>query len=214
MKNIGIFLAILVLISPFNGRAEDEKASKVLRKVSSTYNQYKSIRANFQISIYNRQTKSSFKQSGEVYIKDKMFRINMSEQEIYCDKNTMHTFLPDQNEVQITNFDFKDSELSPSELFTIYNKGFLNKYISETTDQGRRVHNIELTPINKTKSYFKVKIKIDKISNRVSEAKVFNKNGTITSYKITQFKANLPVKDAYFKFDKRTKPGVVEVDLR
>ena len=58
------------------------------------------------------------------------------------------------------------------------------------------------------------KIKIDKISNRVSEAKVFNKNGTITSYKITQFKANLPVKDAYFKFDKRTKPGVVEVDLR
>jgi len=214
MNKSTIITILISFLFYFNGKAEDEKATRVLKKVSTTYNQYKSIKAGFQVTIYNRQSKSSFKQNGFVFIKNKMFRINMDEQEIYCDKNTMYTYLPDQNEVQITNFDFKESELSPSELFTIYNKGFLNKYIDETTDQGRRVHNIELTPINKTKSYFKVKIKIDKISNRVTEAKVYNKGGAITTYRITNFQANLPIKDAFFKFDKRTKPGVVEVDLR
>ena len=43
---------------------------------------------------------------------------------------------------------------------------------------------------------------------------VFNKNGVESVYEITTFSSNIKYEDTFFKFDKKSKPGVVEIDLR
>jgi outer membrane lipoprotein-sorting protein len=105
-------------------------------------------------------------------------------------------------------------EINPSEIFTIYQKGFLHKYIGEKTIAGKACQIVELTPEDKKKPYFKVKLAIDKRTNKVEEMEIFNKNGVTTKYKITSFTGNIDINDSFFKFDPKLKPGVEIIDLR
>ena len=138
----------------------------------------------------------------------------MSGQEIYCDGKTIWTYLKDANEVQITKYDEKTMEINPSEIFTIYEKGFIHKYAGQKTSGGKTLDMVEMTPIDKNKPYFKVRLGIDKLANKVNEMSVYNKNGVVTKYSITKFEGNVEISDSYFKFNPRSKPGVIEIDLR
>ena len=131
-KNITITLSLIVLfiVGTQHITAQDATANKILGKVSATYQTYKTIKAGFSISINNTQTKSKIKQNGTLYLKGKKFKITLSDQEIYCDGKTMWTYFKEENEVQITKFDANAQDINPSEIFTIFKKGFNNLKLS------------------------------------------------------------------------------------
>lgn len=192
----------------------DKAASQILDKVSKNYKSYKTIKASFKIKIFNKQDKSSQSEKGTLYVKGKKFRVEMDGQEIYCDGKTMWTFLKDANEVQISNYNPKSSDINPSEIFTVYEKGFLSKFIGEGKKGTVVTEQIELTPTDKKKPFFKVKLTIDKVAKKILDMTVMSKNGVESLYEITSFSPNLKIEDTFFKFDKKSKPGVVEIDLR
>lgn len=192
----------------------DKDAGKILEKVSKNYKSYKTIKANFKIKIINKQNKSSQSEKGILYVKGKKFRVEMDGQEIYCDGKTMWTYLKDVNEVQISDYNAKKTDINPSEIFTVYEKGFLFKFIGEGKKGNIVTQQIELTPTDKKKPFFKVKLTIDKMAKKILDMTVLNKNGIESLYEITDFSPNLNLEDSFFKFDKKTKPGVVEIDLR
>ncbi len=214
-KNITITLSLIALfiVGSQHLTAQDATANRILGKVSTTYQTYKTIKAGFSITINNTQTKSKIKQNGTLYLKGKKFKITLSDQEIYCDGKTMWTYFKEENEVQITKFDANAQDINPSEIFTIYKKGFNSKYVGETLVGGKKIQKIELTPTNKSKPYFKVKLDIDKASHKVVNMSVLNKNGVNATYSIKSFQANLTMNDTFFKFDTKSKPGVVVIDL-
>ena len=181
MKKSLLLLSILslLLVNPFVSISDtqDNQSSQILNKLSKTYKTYKSIKASFSISIKNTQSNTSVKQSGTLYQKGKKFRVNMSGQEIYCDGKTIWTYLKDANEVQISKFDSKTMDINPSEIFTIYEKGFIHKYAGQVSNGTQTLDVIELTPTDKNKPYFKVKLGIDKLANKVKEMSVHSKNG-------------------------------------
>lgn len=208
---LSLALFLVMGIAPID--AQDATASKILGNVSRTYQTYKTIKAGFTINIKNAQSSNSIKQSGTLYLKGKKFRINLTDQEIYCDGKTMWTYFKEENEVQITKYDPNNQEINPSEIFTIYEKGFDYKYVGETLVAGKKTQKIELTPQNKNKPYFKVKLNIDKASHKIVNMAVLNKNGVNSTYNITSFSSNLTMNDTFFKFDPKSKPGVVIIDL-
>ncbi len=218
MKKSLLLLSILslLLVNPFMSISdtEDNQSSQILSKLSKTYKTYKSIKASFSISIKNTQSNTSVKQSGTLYQKGKKFRVNMSGQEIYCDGKTIWTYLKDANEVQISKFDAKTMDINPSEIFTIYEKGFIHKHAGQVSNGTQTLDVIELTPTDKNKPYFKVKLGIDKLANKVKEMSVHSKNGITTTYVITKFEPNVAMSESYFKFNAKDKPGVIEIDLR
>lgn len=71
---------------------------------------------------------------------------------------------------------------------------------------------IELTPTDKTKPFFKVLLYIDK--NIIYTTKVFEKSGNKYTYSISNMKTDQPVLDNSFLFDVKKYPGVDVVDLR
>lgn len=218
MKKAILLFSILGLIlsTPFTSVSEsqDNKSTALLNKLSKTYKTYKSVKAQFAVNIRNKQTNTSVKQTGTLYQKGKKFRVNMSGQEILCDGKTIWTYLEDANEVQVSKFDAKAMDINPSEIFTIYEKGFMHKYAGQVTNGTNTLDVVELTPTDKNKGYFKVKLGIDKLANKVKEMSVYSKNGLITTYIITNFEPNVNINDSYFKFDSKDKPGVIEIDLR
>ena len=206
----------LVILNPSMSvsDANDNESTQILNRLTKTYKTYRSIKASFAVNIKNKQTNTTVKQTGTLYQKGKKFRVNMSGQEIYCDGKTIWTYLKDAHEVQISKFDEKSMEVNPSEIFTIYEKGFIHKHAGQVTRNGRAIDIIELTPIDKNKSYFKVKLGVDKLANKVKEMSVYSKSGIITTYTITKFEPNIEISEAYFKFNSKAKPGVIEIDLR
>ena len=218
MKNIFILLSILSLViaNPFNSVSEtqDNKSNEILNKLSKTYKTYKSVKASFTVTIYNKKSNTKVRQTGQLYQKGKKFRVNMSGQEIYCDGKTIWTYIEGANEVQVSKFDAKEMDINPSEIFTIYEKGFEHKYGGQKVVGTKTLDIVELIPTDKSKGYFKVKLGIDKLANKVKEMVVYSKNGLETTYAINELDANVPINESYFKFNTKDKPGVIVIDLR
>jgi len=83
------------------------------------------------------------------------------------------------------------------------------------TKQGKKtIQEIELTPVDKTKTFYKVLVGIDKASKNIVSTKVFEKNGNRYIYTITGMKTNTNLPQSLFVFDAKKYPNVEVVDLR
>ncbi len=117
--------------------------------------------------------------------------------------------------MQITKFDESANMITPQKLFTnFYDKDFLYKSNGESTVAGKTIQQIELTPIDKSKPFFKVLVSIDKRLKTITSTKVFEKNGNRYTYSVSSLKTNNAIPDALFVFDAKKYPNVELVDLR
>lgn len=195
--------------------ANDPAAKTILDNVSAKFKTYKTVIANFTLSITDANGKVQGSKRGVVYMKGSKYRVSISGQEIFSDGDNIWTYDKSANEVQITKFDPTANTITPQKMFTnFYDKDFLYKLNGETKRGKKTIQEIELTPVDKTKTFFKVLVGIDKISRNIVSTKVFEKNGNRYIYTITNMKTNTPVAESLFKFDTKSYPKVEVVDLR
>lgn len=192
----------------------DPRATQILNSVSATYKELKSAKADFAIRVESPNAKTADVQTGTLFIKGNKFKLSLKNQEVITDNVTMWTYLKEANEVQVNHYEPDESTITPMQLFTLYEKDFLYAFIEEKPQQGKIIQYIELTPLDKSKPYFKVRLGIDKTSRMVQSATVFDKNGNRYFYEIRSFTANPSLADSFFQFDPRAYPGIEVVDLR
>ncbi len=193
----------------------DPDAKKILDNVSAKFKTYKTVSANFILKIENADGKSQGTKSGVVSMKGSKYRVSVSGQEIYSDGSNIWTYDKSSNEVQLTKFDPASNTITPQKMFTnFYDKDFLYKLNKETKQGNKIIQEIELTPVDKTKTFFKVLVNIDKVSKNIISTKVFEKNGNRYIYTINSMKTNTNLPDAMFVFDAKNYPNVEVVDLR
>jgi len=198
-----------------NSGKNDADAKAILDKVSSKFKSYKTVQANFTLSVTDANGKELGTKKGIVYIKGSKYRVSISGQEIYSDGNNIWTYDKSANEVQITKFDPTTNTITPQKMFTnFYDKDFLYKLNGETKRGSKIIQEIELTPIDKTKTFFKVLVGIDKISKNIVSTKLFEKNGNRYIYTVTGLKTNSSLPGSLFTFDSKAYPNVEVVDLR
>jgi outer membrane lipoprotein-sorting protein len=193
----------------------DPDAKSILDNVSAKFKTYKSVVAGFSLKIENSSGKVLGSKTGIVNMKGSKYRVNVSGQEIYSDGTNIWTYDKSANEVQITQFDASANAITPQKLFTnFYDKDFLYKLNGETKKGNKTVQEIELTPVDKTKTFYKVLIYIDKKGQSITGSKVFQKTGDRYTYSVTSQKINTNLPDDLFVFDAKSYPKVEVVDLR
>lgn len=193
----------------------DPQAKALLDQVSAKFKTYKTVVADFTLSITNASDKVEGTKKGVVYIKGSKYRVNISDQEIYSDGNNIWTYDKSANEVQITKFDPGANTITPQKMFTnFYDKDFLYKLNGESKQGKRTIQEVELTPVDKSKTFFKVLVEIDKATKNIISTKVFEKNGNRYIYTVTSMKTNTTFDDSLFNFDSKKYPKVEVVDLR
>jgi len=215
MKKISILTGLLFCFALItNAQQNDPKATQILNGVSAKYKSYTSVKADFTIKVENTQSKTSDTQNGTLYLKGNKYKVILKNQEVISDNKTVWTFIKDANEVQVNDYEPDENSITPSQIFTIYEKNFLCAFTEEKTVNGKVLQYIELTPIDKTKPYFKIRLGIDKTAKTVQNAVVFDKNGNQYTYEIKAFTPNPTLADSFFTFDTNAHPGVEVVDLR
>lgn len=214
---IGAVLCGMVSVSmaQSKGGQNDPKAKVILDGVSKKFKSLTSVVANFILKVEGGNNSVSDSKKGTVYLKGAKYKVDLGEQQIISDNKTSWTYSKDANEVTVNNVDQSSGAMTPAKLFTnFYDKDYLYRLTGETTEKGKVLQNIELTPTDKTKTLFKVLVDIDKKTQTIARMKMFEKNGNKVTYEISNFTPNAAVTDATFTFDEKKYPGVEVVDLR
>lgn len=221
MKNIitgtaSLFFLMASLNAQPKGMGKnDPEAKKILDAVSTKFKTFKSVQSSFSLKIENSSGKTLGTKSGTVYMKGTKYRVSITGQEIFSDGSNISTYDKSTNELTITKIDPSANSITPQKIFTnFYDKDFLYKLNDDVKLGGKTVQEIELTPIDKSKPFFKVLVFVGKKSQVIVSTKVFEKTGNIYTYSVAKMNTDAPVNDAQFLFDAKMYPGVEVVDLR
>lgn len=220
MKKLIVLICVFGLIINTSYAQTPEssaKAKKILDEISAKTKKYTSLFANFVLTIENKDKKINEKQEGSIWVKEKKYKLQITNQTIMCDGQTVWTYLKDANEVQINNVSQKEDEnkLSPNNIFTLYEKGFKFEFVKEEKKGAVISQIINLYPLEpKQKAFHTIQLTIDKVKKQITKVKVNGKDGNITTYTIKKFTTNENMPDATFTFNKTNFPGVEVVDLR
>jgi len=208
-KNLIIIVALC--LNALGAIAQDAKAKAILDAVSANLKTMKTMKANFTLSI----SKTKETKKGAVSMKGTKYFVSIGNgQEIYCDSKTIYTYTKSANEVTVNDFDPNENTFTPTKLFSnFYDKEFKSKFIGEKKIGAAPVNIIELTP-TKPKQFVRVEVTIDKIKNTIISGKIFEKNGNIMSYTMSNLQSNPVLADNLFVFDKKKHPGIEVIDLR
>lgn len=216
MKKL-LIAVFLVFATGISVMAQSEvKAKEILAEVSKKYRSYDVIKTEFSYMLENPEAKIKETQTGTLFVKSKVnkYKVILKGQELISDGKNQWTYLKADKEVQLSEVDNSADALNPAKLFTIYEKGFKSLYVNDSKVNGKTLHNIDLSPIDTKRSFFKVKLQIDKLTKQIINAVIFDKNGNRYTYSIRTFTPNIKVPESIFAFDSKLYPGVELVDLR
>ncbi len=214
MRTLSLLTGLFLAANSALFAQADAKADGILKSVSSNYRSYTAIKADFTVLTEDPKAKTSDTQTGTVSLKGSKYKLEIKGQEVISDGKTVWTFVKDANEVQISEPNAKEDAITPSNIFTMYEKGFDAKFVEEKTEGAKQMQVIDIKPQDAKKNFFKIRLTFDKASKNIVRSEVFNKNGSHITYSIRNFTANAPLTDANFTFDKSKHPGVEVVDLR
>ena len=219
MKSIlnGILLVFFFSVSfaQSPGGTQDKKAEDILKNVTNKYKSFKSVKATFVITVENTKDNTKDVQKGTICLKGNKYRLEVAGQDVISDGKTRWTYVKDANEVQIDNQKTDENTISPANIFTMYEKGFLFKFVGEQNEKGMTYQLVELVPIDpKKKNIFKVKLSINKNDKFITTAKLFDKNGSIQTIAVDKLTPDACDDDSIYSFNASKYPGAEVVDLR
>ena len=214
-----LFASVFSLFSQAQNKSlgqSDPNAKKILDAVSANFKKYKSVKASFVFKNEDAKGKVLGVKKGNLFMKGTKYRITLiGGQDIFCDGVNIWTYDKSANEVTISKFDPTQNTITPQKLFTnFYDKDFLYRLNGDKAEAGKKLYEIELTPYDKTKSFFKVYLLVDKATNTIYSTKIMEKSGVHYVYTVSALNGNTPVGDEVFVFDQKKYPGVELVDLR
>ena len=215
IRKLYLSLIFLGILAGAVAQGNDPEAKAILDAVSAKFKTFKTVQAGFVYKVENAAGKSLSSKKGTIMMKATKYKVIFGGQEIYCNGTTIWNYDPAAKEVTISKLDASNGMITPQKLFTnFYDKDFLYILNGEKKAGTKTIQEIEMTPVDKTKTFHKVYVQIDKKAKTIYSTKVLENAGNRYSYTISSLKTNLPMVDDLFVFNKSTHPGVEEVDLR
>ncbi|MDJ1471951.1 outer membrane lipoprotein carrier protein LolA [Cytophagaceae bacterium DM2B3-1] len=212
MKRLFLFAAsVWMSFSVAQAQNNDPKAGEILEAMSSKYKSVKGFKATFSYSMESPGSGIKENATGEIVVKDSKFYLKLGGQEVINNGSTVWTYLKDANEVTITDYEPDDDDITPSNIYNVYKKGY--KYTLVPKESNKVDDVIDLTPDNKNSQVNKIRIIVNKKDKSIKSFKTFERNGNKYNYTITNFTPTA-VDDKTFVFDKTKYKGVEVEDLR
>lgn len=218
MKKIVLLSLMFVFITSLFAQKYQEvdpKAKEILDKLSVKTKAFTSMQADFTFTLENKQEKIKDVQKGKIWIKGNKYKVDMNKATSFYDGKTMYSYIKDANEATITQPDPNDDNtLNPAKIFTIYEKGYKIRFISDKFEDNRTLYEIDLYPIDLKKEFSRITLKIDKTKNELYSLSRYGKDGNVYVIVISNLLSNQVISDATFVFDKTKYPKVEVIDMR
>jgi len=214
MKIFTTLATMLVLIGTTNAQ-DDERSRKVINDMIEKVRSYSTMAIEFETELIDKENDLNIKQIGVVQVEDKKFHLVLEENTVISDGETVWTYSTDLNEVTINDPEEMGDDMDPSQLFTMYEKGFKSQYVQEDIVNGKAVHVLKLFPLKPAeKAYHTVVLSVNKTTNIVEKVVLFYKEGNEVVYSVKIFTGDPDISASLFTFNKAKYPGVEVNDMR
>ncbi len=210
-----IYLSIAGLFVFLAAKAQqDSKALETLDAMSAKYKSIPAYTAKITSSLINETDGINEAFKGDITVKGDKYKLKMPEQEVINNGDVVWTYLPDVNEVNIDNYYPEEEEITLSNIYSVYKKGYKYLYLKDVTENNVSCEVVDLIPEDRNSQFFKISMNIAKKDKSLQSLTMFDKSGNKYKYTITDFTPSANVKDSFFAFNKDKYPGVEVVDLR
>jgi len=219
-----LLIAVLALASAGHAQKsdaelnpQDPKAQEILDALSNKAQEYKSFSADFEYKLVNKTEGINEVQKGSVMMKGKKkYKLSIVGQTIMSDGETVWTYIEDAGELQISDLPEEDDEdgnmMNPANAFHMYKKGFKYQYAGQAQVDGKQAEVINMFPMNPGKKpYHTIVVNIDYTNLELISMVVKNKDGNVYTYRLKNFKPNIPVTDADFVFDEDQADDIIDL---
>ncbi|HHM21362.1 MAG TPA: outer membrane lipoprotein carrier protein LolA, partial [Bacteroidetes bacterium] len=191
------FLFILFFISPgifaqhFTTPADsDPEAKAILEKMRRQYEGYKTLRADFTITLEVPQQPRTAQKGTLVQQGDK-YRLQLNGRTVVSDGQSVWLYIEKNKEVQINDVE-EDAEpgtiSSPKDLLRAYEwDNYIYVLINEYAENRRVVQQIEFKPRDRNSDYSKIRLTLDKKTMQIVRIKTFGKDGSRYTLTVDRF---------------------------
>lgn len=194
----------------------DPKAVEILDKVSDNYQKLNGFSAIFEYTYTTEDEGLIQTNTGEVTVKGEKYRLTLNDQEIFNNGNTVWTLIKSSKykEVTINDVEEDTEELTPSNIYSIYKKGYEAKLEGSSVMNGVPVHEIMLTAEKPNAQFEKIKLYVDKSRFDLLAWEIQDDVGGTFKYTFKDLDSNINIMDDYFVFNTSENEDVEIIDLR
>lgn len=209
-----LFFTLGLFSSPTRAQ-KDPKAKAVLDAMGQNFQRMKGFTASFEYTFQD-QGNAGDRQRGEVAVLGDKYRLKLPDQEIYNDGKTVWTFIQTggYKEVTINAANQNEGELTPSNIYKIYQSGFNYTLLPDKTYQGKPVATVELTATKANAPFKQVRLFVEKATQHLLGWEMSDGQGGVFSYSFKNLKPDPSLPLSYFTFDINKHPGIEVIDLR
>ena len=202
-----ILVVTLMLLGCNLFAQKDPAAKKVFDAVSAKVKTFKGVKADFIIKSFTSKGKPNGVKTGNIYIKGQKYLLKQGKTEIICDSKTIWNY-DGAKTITVSPADENNQTLSPQNLLSnFYDKDFNYKLVNSAGN----FFEIELTPLDKRKSFKKVNVFVDKTKNMITKALIMDQSNNKVEFSLNNMNTTSPIQDNLFTFDKSKYPKDVEV---
>ena len=208
MKKVTAIIGIILSFMLGSVHAQT-MANELVKKTIDKINKHKNVEFVFDYDISNETIAVTESASGKAYMQGEAYKLETEGQSIISDGKTMWTYLPENEEVMVSNPSKDDNIITPIKMLTTYEKDYIIKY-AKSNEKGIKV--VEMS--NPKGEFGKVAMKINEAKLEIVSATISSRNGINFTIKIkkTVFDQNLDAK--FFTFDEKAHPKVDVIDMR
>lgn len=179
-------------------------ATQLLKEVSDKVKSYDNVQIEFKYNLNNIKENVSQETRGNVSLSGNKYVLEMLGVKRIFDGNNIYTIVPEDEEVTISKFDpSMDSEITPSQMLTFYEKGYSSKMDIVQDLKGRKIQFVELKPINNQTDIKRILLGIDVQTKHIYKLIQIDNNDTKYTVTVQSFKSNQPLPQNMFTFDNR-----------
>ena len=213
MKN-KIILAFTLVVFTIQGISAQNnvQAEKVITDLLSEA-RTSAIKTNFKLTISDKKDPQPMVSTGVFTLKGNKFILEMEAMKAWFDGKTQWAYVPQNNEVSITEPTVKElSETNPMAILS----GFKSKCVIRFSSKVKSAQNycIEMIPKVKNNDITRIDVQINKTNGNLFSIKLINKNGGASVLTLSNFQKGLNVADNIFIFNPSKYKGVTVNDLR
>lgn len=214
MKKIAILTIMAVMSVAATAQNIDGGANDLMKRVSLQYQKYATLQFHYTLKT-TKDDKTLGVSEGDFFLKGSKYKANFSGIQYFCDGVSIWSYDKSANEVSIYEYDPDDDQnlLNPQRILKDWDKHYRAKFIRDEFQNSVQYSLVDLTP-KTAQSYYRIRVFVGKTSLKIAKVVVYEKDNTIYTYSIEQFKSNIPLDDKLFVFDATKHPGAEVNDMR
>lgn len=182
--------------------AQDAKADKLLKEVAEKFKSYDNVSFTYKGNFKNPKTGTDMDVQGDAKMAGQKYNVNFLGTTYLYDGNKQYAINPEDEQVTISKVNNDGSQMiTPSNILTFYEKGYVKKWDIVQNEGGRKIQFIKLTPIKSDSEYKNVLLGIDVNTKHINKAIITENSGTIATFTLKSLKTNEPLPKNSFNFD-------------